>query len=191
MDNKELKFDELYEKMKDKLVKNGLNYNQIQSKAVKVTLKTLYDEPDSYNSFVEREVIDELEEEKKSLKGEIYKLKREASDLQEKYHDIMKNVKELDKMGINARDEKDGENINYLVAFYKELKNMESPEMRDKFKTAQLYFNTVKEELRTNKKVDEFDLSTFMVTLASLLGGIELKNLNTLRYVPKNEGYYY
>lgn len=86
---------------------------------------------------------------------------------------------------------KDGENINYLVAFYKELKNMESPEMRDKFRTAQLYFNTVKEELRTNKKVDEFDLSTFMVTLASLLGGIELKNLNTLKYVPKNEGYYY
>lgn len=106
MDNKQLTFDELYEKMKDKLVKNGLNYNQIQSKSVKVTLKTLYDEPDSYNSFIEREVIDELEEEKKSLKGEIYKLKKEASDLQEKYDDIMKNVKELDKMGINARDEK-------------------------------------------------------------------------------------
>ena len=193
MENNELKFDKLYEKFKEKLKSVGnLNDKQINSKAVKVTLETLYDNnEDQYNAFKEKEVIEQLQRRKDYLEQQVAYLESVMKNKEEKYDRFKKSIEKLRGKGWGGYDitEEDCENIDYIADFYDDLKKMESPEMRDRLKVAQLYYHTIKSEFefqskdRWGESHSNFDNGTFMITLASLLSGLELHKLKLLKNI--------
>lgn len=152
---KELLFQELRER--------GLTESQINSKGVAVVLDVIAnDGTDRYLNA--KEVDDELKEKKEELVALQNRLKirkldaeRELKELRCRCDNLEKNIKAMK-----------AEFDEYVAEFGKSLAAMETPEQRDRLRTAQIFINSVK--IRTDG-----NNTAYIHGLALLLSGVELK----------------
>lgn len=147
----------------DELRERGLTEQQIKSKAVAVVLDVIAnDGTDRYLNA--KEVDDEIARKNIDLRNIASEIKhrkwmveREIEALKERRDNLEKNIKAM-------RAEFD----EYVAEFGKSLEAMETPEQRDRLRTAQIFTNSVKVRSDGNN-------TAYINGLALLLSGIELK----------------
>ena len=147
----------------DELRERGLTEQQIKSKAVAVVLDVIAnDGTDRYLNA--KEVDDEIARKNIDLRNTASEIKhrkwmveREIEALKERRDNLEKNIKAM-------RAEFD----EYVAEFGKSLEAMETPEQRDRLRTAQIFINSVKVRTDGNN-------TAYIHGLALLLSGVELK----------------
>lgn len=169
MTGKELLFQELRER--------GLTENQINSKAVAVLLDVIAnDGTDRYLNA--KEVDDELKEKKEALVSLQNSLKIRKWQNEEVLKSLRRRRDNLEE-NIKAMMAEFNE---YVAEFEKSLEAMETPEQRDRLRTAQIFTNSVKVRTDGNN-------TAYIHGLALLLSGVELKEglENGLRSMTKKD----
>lgn len=169
MTGKELLFQELRER--------GLTESQIKSKAVAVVLDVIAnDGTDRYLNA--KEIDDEITRATSALATLSAEtrlrqrlVERNIQVLTERRNSLEKNIKAM-------RAEFD----EYVAEFGKSLEAMETPEQRDRLRTAQIFVNSV--EVRTDA-----NNTAYIHGLALLLSGVEIKEglENGLRSMTNND----
>ena len=152
---KELLFQELRER--------GLTEQQIKSKAVAVVLDVIAN--DGTERYLNaKEVDDELKEKQEAIVSLQNRLKILKWDAEREHKALRCRNENLEKNIKTMRSEFD----EYVAEFGKSLEAMETPEQRDRLRTAQIFVNSV--EVRTDA-----NNTAYIYGLAILLSGVELK----------------
>lgn len=169
MTGKELLFQELRER--------GLTENQINSKAVAVVLDVIAN--DGTERYLNaKEVDDELKKKKEdlaslqsSLRIQKWHSEKVLEELRSRSENLEKNIKAMR-----------AEFNEYVAEFEESLEAMETPEQRDRLRTAQIFINSVKVRSDGNN-------TAYIHGLALLLSGVELKEglENGLRSMTKKD----
>lgn len=153
---KELLFQELRER--------GLKEQQINSKTVAVVLDVIANDG-TERYLIAKEVDDELKKKNEALVSLQSRVKIQKWHAEKELEELRSQSEELEKNIKIMKEEFD----EYVDEFGKAVSSLETPEARDRLKTAQLFVNSVLVRSNENNTV-------FIHGLSLILAGLELRD---------------
>lgn len=152
------------EALREEMLKAGATRQQVESKTVVLVVSCL--------THMDYQVIFDLEKDVKVMERKIKNLSYQIG------------LREAELRNLTNRCQREEEHIKnnkaslneYIANFNKSLESMETPEARDRLRTAQLFMNTVNIDTK-------YDNTAFIVGLGALLNGISYNPLEELKKI--------
>ena len=152
------------EVLREEMLKAGATRQQVESKTVALVVSCL--------THMDYQVIFDLEKDVGAMKCKIKNLSHQIG------------LKEAELRSLTNQCQREEERIGksmaslneYIANFNKSLESMETPEARDRLRTAQLFMNTVNIDTK-------YDNTAFIVGLGALLNGISYNPLEELKKI--------
>ena len=152
------------EVLREEMLKAGATRQQVESKTVALVISCL--------THMDYQALFDLEK-------DIKEAKRKLSDLNLSVEFKRIELRELAESCQREEEhiEKSKASLNeYIANFNKSLESMETPEARDRLRTAQLFMNTVNIDTK-------YDNTAFIVGLGALLNGVSYNPLEELKKI--------
>lgn len=160
------------ELLKEEMEKRGCLKSQIESKVVPIILDIVSQSGNTYTATCREEA--HLKEIEQKITWEEHRLSR----IKHECESIQNEIKNLKGERNTAYREVAKDVIDYIDNFNKALQEAETPEARDRLRTAQVFVNSVNVDTK-------YDNTAFIVALASLLTGLPYSPVKELKKINK------